>query len=104
MADVQANYDLPEAVAGDTFGPITFTVTQNGSPRNLTRATINLKVNGSNFWVTPTQIVLTTPASGIFTIPAQILSLAAGVYDIEIEIIFSGGEVRTYVAGTWTVI
>jgi hypothetical protein len=101
-------YDFPKHIKGDTWPQSTFTVVVNDVAKDLTGASIAMKVRDCNNTVllsltNGAGITITVPASGKFQIDAQILDIAAGVHSYDIEITFSDGTVKTWIAGKLTV-
>jgi hypothetical protein len=106
-------YNLPTHIKGDTFDGVEFTLVLNSAPVDLTNAVIDMdvrkKVNPKSSSLlrissTTGGIEIGTPAtSGIFSIVPQIVDIAAGEYVYDIQIAFPDGEVKTYIAGDWTI-
>lgn len=98
------------AYNNDTFPGVNFTVTVNTVVLNLTDATIRMQVRKSRN-ETPildlalgTGLTITDAAAGKFKIDEQIISGTPGMYYYDIEITLSGGDVKTYIKGTFTIV
>ncbi len=98
-------YDFPTHRKGDTWQPSAFHGTLNDVDINLTGATIAMKARDCNSLEV---LSLTTPAGGItitdatggvFTIDSQVLNIAAGVYNYDIQFTLSSGEIFTWIVG-----
>ena len=107
---IQGLYHIT-VVSRDTWGGVTFTVTVNGSPLNLTGASILMQARQSRALpvvfsasTTDETIIVTTPASGSFRIKEGIVSAAPGVYLYDVQITLQSREVKTYIHGTFTVL
>lgn len=104
------NYRMPDAISGDTFDGVRWTVLVNGSPLDLTSAliTMNIKVH-KKITVFSTAIdnaklqIVNPPTSGIFELPRQIITLSPGNYSYETIFYLSGGLVKTYLSGNWLI-
>ena len=104
-------YTIQEAVSGDTFKGIRFSVVINGSPLDLTGSTIIMEVftshNSSTIFsneVDNAKITVINPSTaGIFELNKQIITLPVGIWNYEIRFTLSDGTKSTYVSGTWTI-
>ena len=104
-------YTIQEAVSGDTFKGVRFSVVINGSPLDLTGSTIIMEVftshNTSTIFsneVDNAKIsVINPPTAGIFELNKQIITLPVGIWNYEIRFTLSDGTKSTYVSGTWTI-
>lgn len=107
-----ATYNLPNHIKGDTFPGVSFTITVNGSPLDLTNATVRLYLRNKykilkHRFSTDVAIggmTITDPTNGIVRLDEQIVDVAAGTYNYDLEITLVTGEVYTYVNGTWTIL
>jgi hypothetical protein len=97
---------------GDTFSEVAFEIKKNTVAINLTGATIRMQLRKNYSDVTPTLsltsagsagITITTAASGLFKINAQIIDIEVYNYVYDIQFTLSTGEVRTYVKGGFNV-
>lgn len=91
---------------GDTFDGVEFQINVNGSPLNLTGATLLMVIkttaNAPTVSATLTEttgLTITNALQGKFVIDEQILPLSAGqyIYDIQITI---GTKVKSYIKGS----
>lgn len=101
-------YNFPDHIKNDTFDGISFTVNVNGSPLNLTGASI-LASFKKNFDTTktlasPDDITITVPTSGQFTIDQKVIDWPAGTYNYDIAMTLNTGVIKTYIKGTWTIV
>ena len=93
----------------DTFDGAEFTITVNGSPLDLTSATIELqsRKKGTNelVWSIDTDdgITVTDAVNGVFEIDEQIISGEPGTFPYDIQITLSSGVIKTYVRGELTI-
>ena len=108
-----ARYDFSNAVKGDTFDGVLFTLTLNGVAIDLTGATIimdlRLTKTGTSVKrftsVADEHITISaTPTDGTFTFNDQIIDVDAADYFYDIQITFADDTVKTYIYGRWTVI
>ena len=110
------SYQLRDHKTGDTFESVSFTVTINSFPLDLTGATLTMGVyrdNNSNLEGIKGQLVLsldttdgltvTDAANGLFEIDEQEISLPAGRYYYEIIFDLADGSKKTYIWGCWTI-
>lgn len=103
-------YNLKTHKSGDTFDGVSFTITVNSSPLDLTGASIEMTVfsqgNGlkqvKKFTV-GNGLTITSPASGQFEIDEQVIDLTPNTYYYEIEFTLQDGSVKTYVCGEWRI-
>lgn len=108
-----ATYNFNDHKKGDTFPGVTFTVTVNASPLNLTNATIKMAVKTSKtagttavklFTSTSNNFTILDATEGIFKFNSQIISIPAGTYFYDIQIVLADGTVKTYIEGTWKIL
>lgn len=103
-------YDFPEAILGDTFDGIKFTMSLNGSPLDLTGASIIMTLMvGCDSIVYSTEngcLTITDPPTlGTFEFNRQLILINAyGVFNYEITFYLSNGDIKTYLSGTWTIV
>lgn len=97
---------------GDTFNEVAFEVKKNGTAINLTGATIRMQLRKnysdtsaiiSLTSVGSAGITITTAASGLFKINAQIIDIEVYNYVYDIQFTLASGEVKTYVKGGFNV-
>lgn len=97
---------------GDTFNEVAFEVKKNGTAINLTGATIRMQLRKeysdvsavlSFTSVGSAGITITTAASGLFKINAQIIDIEVYNYVYDIQFTLASGEVKTYVKGGFNV-
>lgn len=112
MGGEMVSYNFPNHKKGDTFNGIQFTINVNGSPLNLTGASIAMDLR-----LTPTGasverfstavgegITISTPkTAGIFTLDTQIIDIAAGDYYYDIQITLANSTIKTYIGGRWII-
>lgn len=105
-------YNIPDAISGDTFAGVQFTLTVNSSPLDLTGAVVIMTVRQRTIkntvyyeFTNGSGITLTTPASGIFTLDEQVINIPEGNYKYDITIhLPNAGTVKTYIKGEWTIL
>jgi len=105
MADY---YNFPDHRKGDTFSGTTFQVNVDGTPLNITGATIKMmmkhkKKNVKKLLTSYSGITISNPSSGEFKIDRQIIDTDPGEYVYDIEIELADGTVKTYIKGSWTI-
>jgi hypothetical protein len=106
-------YNLPTHIKGDTFDGVEFTLILNGSPIDLTDTQIDMDIRkktmpkGSRLLRISSldggMEILSPPASGVFNIAPQIIDIPEGTYVYDIQFSFPNNEVKTYIAGEWTI-
>ena len=106
----QAIYNFNPHVKGDTFKAITFTVTVNDDPLDLTGASIRMQLRLSPLHPVAYElstaggnIEITDALDGKFQIKKHVIDFPAAVYHYDIEITLANGDVKTYVAGKWQI-
>lgn len=110
------NYNFPTHVRGDTVEKISFTVSVNGSPLNLTGATIEMYLRKDANRTLSDGLLLTTfttvdsggltvasAVDGEFDFDKQIVDVIPGTHNYDIEITLSDLSVYTYISGEWTI-
>lgn len=102
----QAIYNA-SAIQNDTWGGASFETTVNGVAINLVGAAITWTIKNPD---TGAVVLTKTESSGItvntvnkFTIDPFIVTIAAGKYDHDIQVVFASGVVKTYVKGKFCV-
>ncbi len=104
-------YNIPAHKAGDTWQGIpSITIFRNGSALDLTGATAKMQVRFKidapsviDFSTQNNTITLIAPISGIFNIPARLVDLPPATYLYDLKISLSGGEVKTFLEGNWSI-
>jgi len=90
---------LAPHISGDTWRGLWVTVNVNGSPMNLTGATIVMRM-GTYLWTTAdASIVITDAAAGKFTANSRIVSGNSDM-TFDIKVTSASGEVTTVAIGT----
>jgi hypothetical protein len=102
-------YDFPKHVKGDTWSVRTFTVEVNDLAKDLTGASIAMKVRDCKGNVllslsVGSGLTITVPTAGKFQIDAQVLDIIAGVHSYDIEITDAAGVIKTWIAGNLIII
>ncbi len=103
-------YNFPDHIKGDTFSGTSFHIDVNGSDLNLSGATIEAEFKRSltedrqTLSTTNGAITITDATGGDFEIDEQIINWEPDTYTYDIEIILSGGETRTWIQGSWTIL
>ncbi len=93
--------DIIKLVQGDTLPTVTVTLTDEftGVAINLTGATVVVKFRaaGSTTVLSTLTCALIGAAAGIFSFsfPSPALDVAAGLYEGEIQVTFSGGAIQS---------
>lgn len=97
-------YNFPAHIKGDTWSLKTFTVTINDVAKDLTGATIQMKVRDCKgvellSLSVGSGLTLSAPTSGKFQIDEQVLNIAAGSHTYDIQITDAAGVVKTWISG-----
>ena len=107
---LQGTYDIT-VVSRDTWSGAAFTVTVNGSPLNLTGASILMQARAGRALpavfeasTAGASIVIDTPLAGQFHCAPKVVSAVPGVYFHDIQITLASGQIKTYIKGTFTVL
>jgi len=108
MAAANQNFTT---IRNDTFQKVTFDIDRDGSPIDLTGATIRMMLRLNKTQASPdlslstaaSGITITDAVNGLFEIDEQIISIDSAVYFHDMELDESGGEVNTLIEGTFTV-
>jgi hypothetical protein len=99
-------------IKGDTFDDVAFQIKINNSVVNLTGAVIRMQLrknaNDSTAALSLTSassagITITNATTGQFKINKQIIDIPVFNYLYDIQFTFSGGDVKTYVQGTFSI-
>jgi hypothetical protein len=100
-----AIYNFKDHIKGDTWkNPPSFQIIKNGTPINLTGATIVFRLIDGSLTLTSTDgITITDPTLGKFAFNKRIINIPARVYFYDIQITLSNGDITTYLAGTWEI-
>ena len=100
-----AVYNFNDIIQGTTFPGVTLTVYVNGSPLNLSGASITMVFNNGQYtWSTSTgELTITNPAGGEFTVDSQVVSLRKERYHYYMRFNLSGGIIKKYITGIWRV-
>lgn len=104
-------YDI-STITNDTLNAITFNVTVDAVPLDLTGAVITMQARATRDTepvlaltsVLSAGITITNAVSGQFKINKQILTVSPGIYLYDIQFLMANGDVHTYVSGTLTLI
>lgn len=104
-------YDWAPQYAGDTALFLEFKLTEDGSPMDLTGAEINMQVRNtqSNAVVldltsqSSAGIEITDATGGAFRVGGYATPDQPGLHAYDIEVTFSGGEVRTFIKGFYPI-
>lgn len=99
-------------IKGDTFDEVVFSLKKNGTVVNLTGAVIKMQLRKKYCDVSPALsltsagsagITITDATGGIFKINKQIIDIEVYNYVYDIQITFSGGDVKTYIQGGFNI-
>jgi hypothetical protein len=105
------NYNFLDHVNGDTFDGVKFTITVNGSPLDLTGASVVMNMylaDGETPKVFSTdngQLAIVNPSTdGIVEFKKQVVSVATpATYFYQIVYTLQNGDIKTFVEGSWTI-
>jgi hypothetical protein len=102
--------DISSHKRGTTFNGVAWTLSVNGSAKNLTGAKIRMKIHKNTSdgpvekeFTESSGITITDAAQGKFQLNSQIINLDEGLKYYEIKLTFSDGTVKQYLEGTWVI-
>lgn len=99
-------------IKGDTFNQVAFELKIDSVAVNLTGAVIKMQLRKNANDVSPALsltsassagITITNATSGLFKINEQIIDIPVDTYQYDIQITFSSGVVKTYIAGSFNI-
>jgi hypothetical protein len=104
-------YNIPSHRRGDTWDGInSITISVNGSPINLTGASVKMEFRQSldspvvlTLSTTDNSIIVTNAAGGVISIPAKKIEIPFAKYLYDLQVTYSSGVVKTYMSGTWEI-
>jgi hypothetical protein len=104
-------YNISSHRRGDTWDGInSITISVNGSPINLTGATVKMEFRQSldspvalTLSTTNNSILITNAVGGVIQIPAKKIEIPFAKYLYDLQVTFSNGVVKTYMSGTWEI-
>ncbi len=103
-------YNFASQYQGDTFFGATFTILIDGTPLSLVGVSILMQVkdkpaseSAAQSLMVGSGISITDAVNGVFEVEPFAITQVPGMYHYDIQITDSGGSVRTYVKGTFTV-
>jgi hypothetical protein len=104
-------YNIPSHHRGDTWDGInSITINVNGSPINLTNASIKMEFRQAVdspsvliFSTTNNTIQVVNPLTGTFRIPARKIEIPFGEYLYDLQVTYADGTVKTYMSGVWNI-
>jgi hypothetical protein len=105
------NYDFPNHVNGDTFDGVKFAITVNGSPLDLTGASVEMNMYVADgerpviFSTNNGKLTITDPpTSGLLEFNRQVVSVPTlATYFYQMVYTLRDGTVKTYLEGNWTI-
>lgn len=104
-------YKLPDAIKGDTFNGVQFTLKLNAMPIDLTGAEITMQVKTAamkkpslELKTMDNSLEILDAVNGVFRIPPFIVALNADNYIYDIQFKFSSNVIKTYISGTWKIL
>lgn len=105
-------YRIPPHRRGDTWDGInSITISVNGTPVNLTGATIKMEFRQSvdypvalTLSTTDNTIQFVNAANGVIRIPSQMIEIPFSTYLYDLQVTFPNGTVKTYMSGTWEIV
>jgi hypothetical protein len=109
MAYDRVKYDFNDVVFGKTMLAVQFTVLKNAVAIDLTGATIVMEIESKKTkkrynWSTDSELSITTPASGIFQVDQQTISLPVDSYGYGITFNLANGTIFEYIYGNLNVL
>jgi hypothetical protein len=98
-------------IKGDTFEEVQFDIVKNSVALNLTGAIIKMQLRtecGGLVALNLTSvanagITITNAVGGLFKINKQIINIASGMYEYDLQITFSDGTVKTWLSGDFLI-
>jgi hypothetical protein len=98
-------YNFKDCIRGNTFPGVQFDLSINGSPKDLTGATVNLFLDGKITFTTALEtLIFSDRVHGKVQLPRQIIHLAPKNYHVKLIYIFADGETHTYLEGYWNIL
>ncbi len=103
MADSRPLETLPDVPSGTTGEASTFQYKENGTPINLTGATVKIawkRYNSDKIQLTMTElsgVTITNAIGGILRIDERIYDWKPGMYYADIDIVLSSGKKINYI-------
>jgi hypothetical protein len=103
-------YNFPNHESGDTFPGVTFTISVNSTPLDLSGADIvatfinSLSSDISYILSVSNGRLVIDDNDGIFSLSEQIIEFTPGLYGYEITFHLEDGTVKTYIQGTWKIL
>lgn len=108
---VPGTYNIPDHYRNDTWQGLVFNIVANGVPVDLTGAAVKISFrrHSKDNSVEDTrtgagQAAVTDGPNGEITFYGYVVTYVAATYYYDLQVTTSGGDVITYVAGTWTII
>lgn len=104
-------YTIPPHRRGDTWDGInSITISVNGSPINLTNATVKMEFRQDldapvalTLSTTDNSIQIINAASGIIRIPSKKIEVPFAKYYYDLQVTYPNGVVKTYMDGSWEI-
>jgi len=96
-------YEFPKHINGDTFSGVNFAMNVNGSPLDLTSASIVMDVSTPRFhtfFTNESGSGLSISGSNV-RFDEQVVNLSVGALDYEIRFTLNTGDIKTYISGSW---
>lgn len=98
-------------IKGDTFEEVPFAIVKNNVVLSLTGAVIRMQLRAEcgglialNLTsVASAGITITNAAGGLFKINKQIINIASGMYEYDLQITFADGSVKTWLSGNFLI-
>ena len=98
-------------IKGDTFDEMPFAILKNAVAVNLTGAIIKMQLRSEcgglialNLTsVASAGITITNAIGGLFKINKQIINIASGMYEYDLQITFADSTVKTWLSGEFLI-
>ena len=97
------SYNMPAHRSGDTFEGVQFDVVVNGTPANLTGATITMSFTKTSTLFTSPGHIEISATPGRFIFKRQVIIMPLGLHEYRIKILFADGTSKTYIRGQWRI-
>lgn len=104
-------YTIPTHRRGDTWDGInSITIRVNGTPINLTNASIKMEFRQDldspvvlTLSTTDSSIIIQNAVAGIIRIPPKKIEIPFGKYLYDLQVTYLNGTVKTYMEGSWEI-
>jgi hypothetical protein len=96
-------YTFPDHPTGTTFNGVAFQLLINSVAKSLSGAVITMRIGNTIFSTDTGELVITDAANGRFQLARQIINLPVRNYPYRFTFLFSNGDIKEYLTGTWKI-